>query len=306
MGKILLTCVIISMASLLHAAEVGLIKNCKISNFDAVNFDNTLRGLINLSLNSFGSSKISDFDEKECLTDINNKGSVILLHFGQVNKKLIGHKNDLYVGYDQVNKKSVILLLNDLDQSFILRNDSDEVFNILKNTNVFSSNFKKFNFNSTLTFSNYGGESLNSENYEEKIKNDLEENNKKFINNAIANIKKSKDKDIIKSDVSYKVLLEDGEGKKVNVDVFIKLDKDLPIPLFKKDLLKNINFTSELIKLGLKNPYSYKPREILIEQEGVALKVIIRYTGTNSYGGQVVDIDRRYFYLANDGKYNPK
>lgn len=88
--------------------------------------------------------------------------------------------------------------------------------------------------------------------------------------------------------------------------MYIKIDEKIGVPLVKSEVEKNLNFASQMIQVGLKNPYSYKPREILVKQDNLEVEYIIKYTAKNSYGGEVVGVNGYSFYLKEDGKYHAK
>lgn len=281
--------------------------NCSISSLKLPMIDMMYDIKANSYLNSFGSMKLKDFDMGDCISQRNILNGIITAHYFQKNKSIIGHHLKSYIAYDFKNEKMLIVMQDDDKKTYILGDrENNSLKDSLKSSfqSEFSSN--KVDLDSKFSFQDIGNESRIAKEEEDKLKvrQKYIEERSRIIEAATKSIKSSGVKDYIKSDTHYNLPFNDSNGSKLKTFVMVKLDPSLNIPISKSEISKNLNFAFEMIKMRLKNPYSFKPREVAVEQKGVILKYIVKYTAQNSYGADVVDIEGRTMYLWGDGKYH--
>lgn len=284
------------------------VNDCKINSFNLLNLDPVYADTFKVALSSFGSFKINDFDKAGCVTSINTKNNILTSALYQVNNKTIGHHFKLFSAYDLSTKELLLVIIDGNNKSYLIGPKKDSLKNALSSSFSADESFKLVQLDSLLTFSDLSKsqDDIDKEVNELKIIQDAKNQEQALIKKAELNIKKRGTKSLIGTDTSFDSLVLDGNGNKIKAKVGVQLDSKISIPLSRSELEQNIYFVSELIKIKLKNPYSYKPRDILAKQNGVNLEIIIRYTAQNSYGADVVGIDAHSVYLWADGKYHAK
>lgn len=110
---------------------------------------------------------------------------------------------------------------------------------------------------------------------------------------------------ILKDGDSPTINIKDGNDKAIPVTVYIKVEGESQKILTLKDLASNVDFTGYMIKLKLKNKYSFTPRKAMATLEGDSLRVFMEYTAKNSYGAEVVGHDGVNFVSDEDGGFKP-
>ncbi|EZQ10731.1 hypothetical protein [Acinetobacter sp. Ver3] len=289
----------ISTESLVNIVSTNTLDNCKINGFNILNARPDFAKTINGNLNKFGSLNISNFDASDCLTSRNVSKDVLTSHFYQKNKKTVGHSLQMFSALNLKSGASLIAIIDNNNQSYILGGVDPQMKAALQESFGDNDYFQKVNFDSRKEFGD-----IASANKGPQIDTNSPNSNESLLKQAKINLAKRGVKDLIKTDTSFDLSLEDGEGNKRKSLMMVSLDKKNPIPLLRANLISNTNILSSVIKYKLKNPYSYKPREILATQQGDELEIIIKYTATNSYGAEVVGIDGRKFYLKASGEFN--
>ncbi|RKG37875.1 hypothetical protein [Acinetobacter sp. WCHAc060007] len=283
-------------------------KDCKINSFNLLNLDPVYADKFKMTLNNFGSLKINDFDRAGCITSLNTQKNILTSALYQIDKTTMGHRFKAFSAYDLSTKELLLVIIDGNNKSYLVGDKKDLLKKVLSESFSANEDFQVTQLSSVLTFSDLAKskDEINKEADELKIIQDLKNQEISLINKAESSIKNSGTKNLIKTDTSFDSLVLDGNGKKVKANVGVRLDSKIPVPLSKSDLEQNIYFVSEMIKIKLKNPYSYRPRDILAKQDGTKLEIIIRYTAQNSYGADVVGIDAHSVYLWGDGKYHAK
>ncbi|BAP36684.1 hypothetical protein AS4_17440 [Acinetobacter guillouiae] len=112
---------------------------------------------------------------------------------------------------------------------------------------------------------------------------------------------------MIEKDQVFNISVIDGNNSSKSVQVKVLMDGKINQPISKK----YINSVSEAAfnkakKSNLKNEYSFKPREVIVEQVSDTLEFIVKYTAENSYGADVVNEIRVLKFLGSDRKYHDK
>lgn len=283
-------------------------KDCKINSFNLLNLDPVYADTFKMALSNFGSLKINDFDRAGCVTSLNTQKNILTSALYQVGKTTVGHHFKAFSAYDLSTKELLLVIIDGNNKSYLVGSKKDSLKNALSSSFSTDESFQAAQLNSLLTFSDLAKsqDDINKEIDELKIIQDTNNQKQSLIKKAESNIKMRGAKNLIRTDTYFDSLVLDGSGKKIKANVGVQLDSKISIPLSKSELEQNIYFVSELIKIKLKNPYSYKPRDILAKQSGVDLEIIIRYTAQNSYGADVVGIDAHSVYLWGDGKYHAK
>ncbi|RZA04677.1 MAG: hypothetical protein EOO68_07905 [Moraxellaceae bacterium] len=93
------------------------------------------------------------------------------------------------------------------------------------------------------------------------------------------------------------------KGNPVDVKVSIAPNEKTDPPITKTMLLEKIDMISREVMAGLKNEYSYVPREIIVVQQPIVLMIDIKYTAANSYGADTIGTISRGLRPNDDGKY---
>lgn len=109
--------------------------------------------------------------------------------------------------------------------------------------------------------------------------------------------------DFLGDNERYTVKIED--GNKVPVDVLVIPNITLMgigRSLTKDEMYMEMRIASISAQYKLKNRFSYKPREIRIEQKGKDVKMYITYTGNNGYGAEVPSTQIITFYIEDNEK----
>lgn len=128
-----------------------------------------------------------------------------------------------------------------------------------------------------------------------------------FITFSISTIVYATPNDNIGSDLTYNMSVHTGENNLKNIPVIVKLDGNNQKPLSKKYIKDvSVNAFDKAKKLNLKNPYSFKPREVVVEQVLDTIEIIAKYTAENSYGADVASEIRVVKFLGTDGNYYDK
>jgi len=283
-------------------------KDCKINSFNLLNLDPVYANTFETTLNSFGSLKINDFDKAGCVTSLNTQNNIVTSTLYQVDRRVIGHHFKVFSAYDLSTKEMLLVIIDGNNKSYLVGSKRDSLKNALSASFSADERFQAAQLNSLLTFSDLtkSQNDIDKEINALKIIQDANQQEQSLIRKAELSIKTRGAKNLIRADTYFDSFVLDGNGQKTKANVGVKLDDKISIPLSKSELEQNIYFVSELIKIKLKNPYSYKPRDILAKQSGVNLEIIIRYTAQNSYGADVVGVDAHSVYLWGDGKYHAK
>jgi hypothetical protein len=297
-----------TISTYLPLIQQNEITNCKIDSLALATVDLDFRKKLNSHLNAFGSMNYRDFDVGKCVTNLNIQNNIVTSEFEQINKTSVGHHLTAFTAYNLKNKDLMVVIVDGNLKTYIVGQDTLELRSALKNSFIDNQKFQKVDFDSKLKFSDMSDSPQAIEKKSALIKSvqDTELKNKKILETAKINAAKNGNKNLLKSDTSFEKIIKDGDKKDIKVNVYIKTDKNINIPLVKSEVEKNLNFASQMIQMKLKNPYSYKPREILVKQDNLKAEYIIKYTAKNSYGGEVVGIDGYTFYLQEDGKYHPQ
>lgn len=315
MKKILGLCLFLSSSiyaktsnlnNFIEKAKDSDLKKCVVTSLELPEMDAMYDIKYNSYLNSFGAMKLKDFDVGECISRNNIVNGVITAHFLQKNKTIVGQHLESYVAYNPSNQQMLIIVLDKDKKSYILGDKDQNLISALESSFVDKFSVTPIDYNSTRIFNDIGNEGPTEK---EKIAANIQSFQAlqaEIITNASKNIKKSNLKDLIKTDTSFNLMVENDEGGKSKVLIIVKLDPALNVPISKSALEKNFNFVLELIKIKLKNPYSLKPREVVVKQSSTKLEYIVKYTAQNSYGADVVGLDGRSLYLWSDGKYHPE
>jgi len=113
--------------------------------------------------------------------------------------------------------------------------------------------------------------------------------------------------DKITSNQSYNMSVITGDNSNKKILVKVELDGRHKIAVSKNYIndVAEVAFTRAKSS-GLKNPYSLKPREVIVEQVSNTLEVIAKYTAENSYGADVPGEYRIVKFLGRDGLYHDK
>ncbi len=281
--------------------------DCKLRGFNILAYDSYFKYAFDTKLKEFGAMKSTDFDEDGCINDSNLYEGIVTAEFSQKKNKIVGHHIKSYVAFDSKTRHILIILIDDDFRTYIIGDNEANLVNALKSSFNSDNSFKKVNFSSSYTFKdineNYPTQQV-EKNFSEIIEKRIEEN-KKLYKLANENLKKKNLKDLIHKDTKYIAQLKDGEGKQSNISVITLLDPYINLPLSKKGISQNLYFVSVSEKIGLKNPYSFKPRSAIVKQEGALLKIGIEYTAQNSYGADVVGFANKVLFLGSDGQYHP-
>ncbi|MDQ8951939.1 hypothetical protein RFH42_03090 [Acinetobacter rudis] len=113
--------------------------------------------------------------------------------------------------------------------------------------------------------------------------------------------------DKIANNQTYKIEMRTGEDKSISVPITVIFDQRFEKSISKKYISDISNSAFEKAKkMNLKNPYSFKPREVTVEQVSNTLEFIAKYTAENSYGSDVIGEIRIVKFLWDDGLYHDK
>ncbi|MFV5145407.1 hypothetical protein ACNKGR_18945 [Acinetobacter baumannii] len=116
---------------------------------------------------------------------------------------------------------------------------------------------------------------------------------KKLYKVAAENLEKNI-KDLIHKDTN--TLINSKMGRKYNISVITVIDPNIGTAFKKEHFSEHIFCICFREKIGLKNPYSFKPRSVIVKQEGALLKIGLEYTAQNSYGADVVDLEIKFYF----------
>ncbi|ENR2979746.1 hypothetical protein ACEVBE_000002 [Acinetobacter nosocomialis] len=282
-------------------------ENCKLRGFNLLAYDANFKEAFDSKLMKFGAMRSTDFDEDGCIGENNLINGVLTAEFRQNKNKFVGQHLKSFVAFDSKNKEILVVLIDEESKSYIIGDKTSRLTSALKSSFGSNEQFKKIDLSSSLAFTNFN-ENYQTIKVEKKFSEIIEkriEENKKLYKLANENLKKKNLKDLIHKDTKYIAQLKDGEGRQTNIDVITVLDPNINLPLSKKGISQNLYFVSVLEKIGLKNPYSFKPRSAIVKQEGALLKIGIEYTAQNSYGADVVGFANKVLFLGSDGQYHP-
>lgn len=290
--------------SLLNSIKKSKSENCAVNSLQIPQVDSVFKMRADFYLNMFGSMSLNDFDAGQCLSDKNITNDILTLSLYQNNKSMIGYHLKTYIAYSLITKEILIVVSDDDKKTYLLGNKNQELVGAISRSFDGEISKSQIDMNSKLTFKDMGKD----------FKPDLndQENNRSFqsynsiqadiVAEASKNIKKRNAKDLIKADKSYNYIF-DGDNKST-VSIIIKMDSAIDIPLSKSEVEGNLELPFSLIKQKLKNPYSFKPRTVVVKQSGTSLEYAVKYTAQNSYGADVVGVDKTEMYLWSDGKYH--
>lgn len=289
-----------SVANLINERP-NYLDRCTIQNFNVVESDNKLNSLISIYLNKFGGLRLKDFDKGTCVKSENIRNGVFTSYFYQQNKSVVGQNLKMFVAYNELTGKILLVLRDNNMQTFVLGNDTD-LFENLKTTYATNPMFSGADKDSKLSFSDLGGEKLIKAEKDNAAR--VKAKKDEIRSSAKEALDRTSKKNLIFDDISYKVLLKSGEDDKpYNATINVRMDKKA-LPLNKIYLEKNINQVSEVAKMNLKNPYSYIPRKVSVKQDGDELEIIIEYTAKNPVGGEVVNYIDAIFVMKENGDYS--
>lgn len=139
--------------------DVSEVNKCETSNYYLFENDTKLKALVELKLRSgFGAVSLKDFDMGECITRKNFEDGVFYTSFWQKNNKIAGIKNDMLIAYDINTESMLILIKNEVDQTFVLDDfiKDKQLFSKVESSEFLKSLDTKFDFKSKLKFSDYG------------------------------------------------------------------------------------------------------------------------------------------------------
>lgn len=302
--------IIFSIATLCSGLSLANDQNhqkCKEDGFSLLDKSRKFNYAYERSLAYFGSMKPSDFDKSACFGKDNILNNIYTFSFYQDKKSLISRKFKNFVAFDAENNKILIVMLDSDKQTYVLGSREALLVNALKQSFSTSSDFAYIDFDSKLTFDDIGvsGETRKALISQKlKLEKDIQDNRNELIRSAELALSKKNKKEYITRSTNYREIIKNGEGEKKEVNIYVELDDSVNIPLSKAALKNEINFTSEMSKIYLKNPYSYVPRDILVKQSQENVEISIRYTAKNSYNADVVGNYSKLFKLNKDGTYS--
>lgn len=109
----------------------------------------------------------------------------------------------------------------------------------------------------------------------------------------------------LKDGDSLTISVKDGNDKATPITTYIKIEGDTDKSLNLKDVSSNVDFTGYMIKLKLKNKYSFVPRKAMVTLKGSNVEIFMEYTAKNSYGAEVVGYDKQEFIANESGGLKP-
>lgn len=125
-------------------------------------------------------------------------------------------------------------------------------------------------------------------------------------NGTWVKVKASSNKGVtLKDGDSPNINVKDGNDKATPVTTYIKIEGDTDKSLNLKDVSSNVDFTGYMIKLKLKNKYSFVPRKAMVTLKGNNVEIFMEYTAKNSYGAEVVGYDKQEFIANESGGFKP-
>ncbi|SSS46143.1 Uncharacterised protein [Acinetobacter baumannii] len=280
---------------------------CKLRGFNLLAYDANFKEAFDSKLMKFGAMKSTDFDKDGCINENNLINGILTAEFLQNKNKFVGQHLKSFVAFDSKNKEILVVLVDEESKSYVIGDKTPNLISALKSSFGSNEYFQKVDITSPLTFTNFN-ENYQTNKAEKEFSDVVEkriEENKKLYKVAAEKLRKKNLKDLIHKDTKYIDQLKDGEGRKSNISVITVMDPNIDLPLSKKSISQNIYFVSVLEKIGLKNSYSFKPRSVIVKQEGALLKIGLEYTAQNSYGADVVGFGNKVLFLGSDGQYHP-
>jgi len=133
------------------------ISQCTISGFTLMKIDDGFKKILNSKLNSFSTLKATDFDMSECLSKKNLQPNVVTTYFWQKNQKFMDQNLTSYIAYDYLNKKMLVVLLDNDLNTYLIGDKDNYLIEALKNSKDANDVlFGNINWNSENDFKNLG------------------------------------------------------------------------------------------------------------------------------------------------------
>lgn len=101
----------------------------------------------------------------------------------------------------------------------------------------------------------------------------------------------------------FTLQVKDGRGNSIDVKTSVEPNDQANPSITKTMLVEKIDMLSREVMAGLKNEYTYIPREVIVTQQPIVLMIDIKYTAENSYGADTIGTISRGLRPTDDGKY---